>query len=134
MTDLELGVELDMSGSQLSLIVSRYKMAQKGPEHSWIRDNSYNLHWNEMGADKADDKRQIAHGGQDPKESCALKNGNYICGSKSPKHDPINKKDTSNLLMEENRIVTEILRLKIEVRGCFCLTSISFRFLVLFSI
>ncbi len=53
LTEVEVGVLLDMSGSDLSLVVSRFKKTPKLESPSWVEaDASENLHWNEIGVKK----------------------------------------------------------------------------------
>ena len=58
MTEVDLGVELDMSGSELMIVISRYKIEQKIP--SQLRPTqlvaSESLHWNEIGETIFDDQ------------------------------------------------------------------------------
>jgi len=111
MTEIDLGVELDMSGSQMSMIVSRCKSSSKlqgkvASHPSWSKfDGQENLHWNEVGGKNALDESETTSAA---KKTPPASNETDKSSSESaaPKHSNIN-------IVNEVRIVRSM-------RTCTC--------------
>jgi hypothetical protein len=124
MTEVDLGVELDMSGSQLSLIVSRYKMPSKPYSPSWVDvDAAENLHWNEIG-EKNTHEMSKNETGNDLEESPLM---SEIDSVSSPTEGEANvaaeipiTSENMELCDRDRNVQSEISRMNLVVRNNTC--------------